>query len=145
MVVSMRIFAAMKPQHALFALGVILLLLSTAGTVLTAYSILRDGFMAVQSVSVFQTLVRLTAIAIALSLWRFARTPVEKVALLCWLVAAGSSALHYGLGWNNAGLQVVRSVSHLFAYSVSTAALLRLLVDFRAGHIRSSAFSTTFR
>lgn len=130
-------------RHALVALGGVLVLLSAAGTVLTAYSILRDGFVAVQSISVFLTLTRLTAIVIALTLCRFARTLVETAALSCWLVAAGSSALHYGLGWNSAGLQVIRSVSHLFAYSVSTAALLRLLVDFRAGRIGSNVWVTT--
>src|SRR4051794_29226882 len=105
----------MGRHKALFALGVLLLLVSMAGTVLTAYSIVRDGFVALRSVSVFQTLVRLSAIVIAVSLWRFTRTPIERAALACWMVAGGSSALHYGLGWNTSSLQVVRSVSHLFA------------------------------
>jgi hypothetical protein len=114
-------------KTALVPFGLLLLLACVAGAILTARSIAIDGFASSPSVSAFQTAVRLAAVLGAGALWRFARGPLTKAALACWVIAAGSSALHYGLGMNSTSLQVVRQLFHLFAYSLSAIVLASFL------------------
>jgi hypothetical protein len=105
---------------------------SVGGTLVTAFSIAHDGFAAAQSVSRFQTVVRLAAVLAALYLWQFSRDAVDKATLACWIIAATSSALYYGAGMNTTTLHLVRAFSHLLAYAFSAIVLTRLLLGFRA-------------
>ena len=67
---------------------------------------------------------RFLVVMLALVLWRFRRDPMERSALACTVIAAGSSGL-YGLGLNSTGLQVVRLLFHFLAYSLGAVAIIR--------------------
>ena len=110
-------------KHIALALGMgLLLTLCLAGVVWTAYWSLRFGLAPRAPLSTFQTAVRLAAIITALLL-AWVRTDVlERSALICAIVAAGSSAL-YGLGFNSVTLQVVRLLFHFLAYGLGAVAI----------------------
>jgi hypothetical protein len=102
----------------------LLLLMCAAGAVWTAYWCLRFGLTPRPPLSTFQTGVRFTAIITALLL-AWVRTDVlERSALTCAIIAAGSSGL-YGLGVNSVTLQVVRLLFHFLAYSLGAVAITR--------------------
>lgn len=63
-------------------------------------------------------------VSVALFLWWRRRDLIERIALSCAIIAAGSSAL-YGFGVNSTTLQVVRLAFHFLGYSFGAVAILR--------------------
>jgi hypothetical protein len=102
----------------------VLLALCLAGAIWTAYWSWRFGLAPRPRLSAFQTVVRFAAVTAALLLWRWRTHPVERSALACAIVAAGSSGL-YGLGLNSTALQVVRLLFHFLGYSLGAIAIIR--------------------
>ena len=114
----------MNRQAVLMMTMVVLLLLCVTGAVWTAYWSLRFGLAPRAPLSTFQTVVRFAAVITALFLMWVRTDMLERSALICALVAAGSSAL-YGLGVNSVTLQVVRLLFHFLAYSLGAVAIAR--------------------
>ena len=112
-------------KDGLVAAGLALLLLFCfAGALWTAYWSLRFGLAPRPPLSAFQTLVRLAAVTAASLLWWVRRDHLERIALACAVIAAGSSAL-FGLGLNSVTLQVARLLFHFLAYSLGAVAIIR--------------------
>jgi len=108
-----------------------LLLFCLAGAVWTAYWSLRFGLAPRPPLSAWQTSVRFVAVIVALFLLLRRRDLIDRAALLCAVIAAGSSAL-YGLGFNSVTLQVVRLLFHFLAYSLGALAIIRWFLARRA-------------
>lgn len=109
----------------LIAAGMALLLIFCLGGALwTAYWSLRFGLAPRPPLSAFQTVVRFVVVILAMFFWWLRRDLIERSALLCAIIAAGSSGL-YGLGFNSIALQVVRLLFHFLAYSLGTVAITR--------------------
>lgn len=95
----------------------LLALACTWGAAWTAYWSLRFGLTPRPPLTPFHLVVRFVAVAGALCLWPFRRDPLERAALLCTVVAAGSSAL-FGLGVRSTTVDVARLLFHFLAYSL---------------------------
>jgi hypothetical protein len=116
----------------------LLLLLCLAGAAWTVYWSLSFGLAPRPPLSTFQTLVRFLVVMLALLLLRFRGDVTERSALVCAVIAAGSSGL-YGLGLNSTGLQVIRLLFHFLAYTLGAVAIIRW---FRAKRVpRHTLFS----
>jgi len=117
--------ASIVNKETLMATGMALLfLVCFAGAIWTAYWSLRFGLAPRPPLSALQTLLRFLIVTLALFFcWR--RTDLlERIALACAVIAAGSSGL-YGLGLNSITLQVVRPLFHFLAYSLGVVAIIR--------------------
>jgi len=114
----------LRAKH-LVAVGMALLLVfCIAGALWTAYWSLRFGLAPRPPLSAFQTMLRVLIVALALVLcWR-RRDFTERMALVCAIIAAGSSAL-FGFGVNSTTLQVTRLLFHFLAYSLGIVAIVR--------------------
>lgn len=106
-----------------FAMAV-LLLLCVAGAVWTGYWSLRFGLTPRPRLSAFQTIVRFVAVITALLLVWVRTDMLERSALICAIITAGSSGLD-GLGFNSVSLQVVRLLFHFLAYALGVVAITR--------------------
>lgn len=104
----------------------LLLIFCIAGAVWTAYWSLWFGLAQRPPLSVFQTVLRFVVVMLAIVLFWRRRDLMERSALTCAVIAAGSSAL-YGLGVNSATLQVVRLLFHFLGYSLGVVAIIRWL------------------
>ena len=102
----------------------LLLLLCIGGALWTAWWTLSFELAPRSPLSVFQTLLRLLVVILALILLRVRSDLIERIALACAVVAAGSSFL-FGLGVNSTGNQVVRLLFHFLAYSLGAVAIIR--------------------
>lgn len=102
----------------------LLLLFCLTGAIWTAYWSLRFGLAPRPPLSEFQTLLRLLVVGLSMFLWWRRRDLIERIALSCAIIAAGSSAL-YGFGVNSTTLQIVRLLFHFLAYSLGAAAIVR--------------------
>jgi hypothetical protein len=102
----------------------LLLLFCVTGAIWTAYWSLRFGLTPRPPLSEFQILVRLLVVGLALFLWWRRRDLIERIAVSCAIIAAGSSAL-FGFGVNSTTLQVVRLLFHFLGYSLGAVAILR--------------------
>jgi hypothetical protein len=120
----------------------LLLLFCLTGAVWTAYWSLRFGLAPRPPLSEFQILLRLLVVGFALFLWWRRRDVIERIALFCAIIAAGSSAL-YGFGVNSATLQVVRLLFHFLGYSIGAVAILRWFVSAMKSRRRSVQVSTS--
>jgi hypothetical protein len=116
----------------------LLLLFCLAGAIWTAYWSLRFGLAPRPPLSTFQTLVRLMAVTAALLLWWVRRDLLERSALACAVIAAGSSAL-FGLGLDSIALQVVRLLFHFLGYSLGAVAIVRWFIAKRGRRARVRA------
>jgi presenilin-like A22 family membrane protease len=126
-------------KDALITAGLALLLLfCLAGTIWTAYWSLRFGLAPRPPLSTFQTLIRLMAVTAALLLLLVRRDHLERTALACAVIAAGSSAL-FGLGLDSIPLQVVRLLFHFLAYSLGAVAIIRWFIAKRGRRARVKA------
>ena len=114
----------MKKRHFVIAAMALLLLFCFAGALWTAYWSLRFGLAPRPPLSAFQTTLRVLVVALALLLWRRRRDLVERIALACAIIAAGSSAL-YGFGVNSTTLQVTRLLFHFLGYSFGVFSIVR--------------------
>ncbi len=114
----------MKKTHFVTTGMALLLLFCIAGALWTAYWSLRFGLAPRPPLSGFQTTLRILAVTLALLLWWRRRDPVERIALACAIIAAGSSAL-YGFGVNSTTLQVTRLLFHFLGYSLGAVAIVR--------------------
>ena len=103
---------------------VLVLLFCLTGVIWTAYWSLRFGLAPRPPLSQFQILLRLLVLSVAAVLWWRRRDLIERIALFCAIIAAGSSAL-YGFGVNSTTLQVVRLLFHFLGYSIGALAILR--------------------
>ena len=121
---AQRTHLIMKKKH-LMAVGMALLLLfCIVGALWTAYWSLRFGLAPRPPLSALQTMLRVLIVALALVLcWR-RRDFTERIALVCAIIAAGSSAL-FGFGVNSTALQVTRLLFHFLAYSLGIVAIVR--------------------
>jgi hypothetical protein len=120
----------------------LLLLFCLTGAVWTAYWSLRFGLAPRPPLSEFQILLRLLVVGFALFLWWRRRDVIERIALFCAIIAAGSSAL-YGFGVNSATLQVVRLLFHFLGYSIGAVAILRWFASAMKSRRRSVQVSTS--
>jgi len=111
----------------------LLLLVCFAGAIWTAYWSLRFGLAPRPPLSALQTLLRFLIVTLALLFWRRRLDLLERSALVCTIIAAGSSGL-YGLGLNSITLQVARLLFHFLAYSLGVVAIIRW---FRAKRMQS--------
>lgn len=102
----------------------LLLLFCVAGAIWTAYWSLRFGLAPRPPLSGFQIVLRLLVIGVAAVLWWQRRDTIERIALTCAIVAAGSSALT-GFGINSTTVQVARLLFHFLAYSIGAIAIVR--------------------
>jgi len=118
---------------------ILLLLFCLTGAIWTAYWSLRFGLAPRPPLSQFQILVRLLVVTVALFLWWRRRDLIERIALFCAIIAAGSSAL-YGFGVNSTTLQVVRLLFHFLGYSFGAIAVLRWFDSVERARRRSLQF-----
>jgi hypothetical protein len=98
-----------------------------AGAVWTAYWSLRYGLTPRPPLSLLQTVLRFAVLALALILLLYRRDWIERTALLCAIVAAGSSAL-FGLGFRSTTLDIIRLLFHFIGYAFGFAACARWLI-----------------
>jgi hypothetical protein len=110
----------------------LLLIVCVAGAVWTAYWSLWFGLTPRPPLSVFQTVVRFVVVILAIVLFWRRRDLMERSALTCAVIAAGSSAL-FGLGVNSTALQIVRLLFHFLAYSLGAVAIIRWFQATRTG------------
>ena len=78
------------------------------------------------------------AVTAALLLCWVRRDYLERSALACAVIAAGSSAL-FGLGLDSTALQVIRLLFHFLAYSLGAVAIIRWFIAKRATRVRVKA------
>lgn len=114
----------MNRQTVLMMVMVVLLVFCVAGAVWTAYWSLRFGLTPRPPLSAFQTSIRFAVVIAALFLAWLRTSLLERTALICAIIAAGSSGL-YGLGVNSVTLQVARLLFHFLAYSLGAIAITR--------------------
>ena len=100
------------------------LVVCLAGALWTAWWTLSFGLAPRPPLSVFQIVLRFLVVILALVLLWFRRDLIERSALACTVIAAGSSFL-FGLGVNSTGNQIVRLLFHFLAYSLGAAAIIR--------------------
>lgn len=116
----------MKRESLVAVMVVILAAVCTAGAAWTVYWSLRFGLTPRPSLSTFQTAVRFTGVTAAAILLLFRRDWLERMTLLCAIVAASSSAL-FGLGFRSTTLDVVRLLFHFLAYALGALVCVRWL------------------
>jgi hypothetical protein len=115
--------ASIVNKETLMATGMAsLLLVCFAGAIWTASWSLRFGLAPRPPLSAFQSLARFLIVTLALLFWRRRTDMLERSALACTIIAAGSSGL-YGFGLNSITLQVVRLLFHFLAYSLGVVAI----------------------
>ena len=115
-------------KRPLLIVSVLLLaIFCAAGAVWTAYWSLRFGLTPRPPLSLLQTVLRFAVVAFALVLALCRRHWIERTALLCAVVAAGSSAL-FGLGFRSAILDIIRLLFHFIGYALGFAACVRWLI-----------------
>jgi hypothetical protein len=119
-----------KIQTIRTAAVVFLVVVCTVGATWTAYWSLRFGLTPRQPLSPFHTALRFAAVTLAAILLPLRRDSLERVTLLCAVVAAGSSAL-FGLGYRWTTLDVVRLLFHFFAYALGVVLCVRWLARLR--------------
>jgi hypothetical protein len=118
----------------------LLLIFCITGAVWTVYWSLWFGLAPRPPLSLFQIVLRFVVVISAIVLiWR-RHDLLERSALACAVIAAGSSAL-YGLGMDSETLQVVRLLFHFLGYSLGAVAITRWLLAARSGK-RSPAVVT---
>ena len=122
----------MKRQTLLSAAVAFLAIVCTAGAAWTAYWSLRFGLAPRPPLSSLHTAVRFAVVTLAVILLPFRRDSIERTALLCTVIAAGSSAL-FGLGFRSITLDVIRLLFHFFAYALGVVVSVRLLTRGRRG------------
>jgi hypothetical protein len=127
-----------KPLIVAIGLAVLLLFCLT-GAIWTAYWSLRFGLAPRPPLSEFQIVLRLLVVGLALFLWWRRRDLIERIALSCAIIAAGSSAL-FGFGVNSTTLQVVRLLFHFLAYSFGALAIVRWFASAMRNRRRSVQF-----
>jgi len=121
-------------RQTLLAAGVVFLaVVCAAGAAWTVYWSLRYGLTPRPPLSPFQTVVRFAAVIVGAILLLFRRDSIERTALLCAVVAAGSSAL-FGLGFRSTSLDVGRLLFHFLAYALGVLLCMRWLVRVCGGH-----------
>lgn len=130
-----------KTQIAGTGLGLLLVFCIT-GAIWTAYWSLRFGLAPRPPLSEFQIVLRLLVVTVASFLWWRRRDLIERVALSCAIIAAGSSAL-YGFGVNSTTLQVVRLLFHFLGYSFGALAILRWFASAVRDRRQSVQFGTS--
>ena len=113
-----------KRQMVLMIAMALVLVLGVAGAGKTAYWSLRFGLTPRPPLSMFETIPRYAAVITALFLAWARKDSMERSALICAVIAAGSSGLD-GLGINSVTLQVVRLLFHFLAYSLGALAITR--------------------
>lgn len=96
------------------------------GAAWTAYWSLRFGLARRPPLSPLHTAARFAAVTVAIILLLIRRDSIERTALLCAVIAAGSSAL-FGLGLRSTTLDVVRLLFHFFAYALGVVVSVRWL------------------
>ena len=115
-------------KRPLLIVSVLLLaIFCAAGAVWTAYWSLRFGLTPRPPLSLLQTVLRFAVVALALILLLYRRDWIERTALLCAIVAAGSSAL-FGLGFRSTTLDIIRLLFHFIGYAFGFAACVRWLI-----------------
>ena len=116
----------MKRQTLIIIAFVLLAIFCAAGAVWTAYWSLRFGLTPRPPLSALQTAIRFAVVTLAVILLPYRRDWIERTALLCAVVAAGSSAL-FGLGVRSTILDIVRLLFHFVAYVLGVVVCVRLL------------------
>lgn len=124
------------------AVLMLLLLFCVTGAMWTAYWSLRFGLAPRPPLSEFQIVLRLLAVGVASFLWWRRRDLIERIALSCAIIAAGSSAL-FGFGVDSTTLQVVRLLFHFLAYSIGACAILRWFAAIARHRRRATQFGTS--
>ena len=115
-------------KRPLLIVSILLLAIFCAtGAVWTVYWSLRFGLAPRPPLSLPQTVLRFAVVAFALILLLYPRDWIARAALLCAIVAAGSSAL-FGLGFRSTGLDIIRLLFHFVAYALGFAASARWLI-----------------
>lgn len=97
-----------------------------AGAAWTAYWSLRFGLTPRQPLSPFQTALRFALVTLALILLPYRRNWLDRMTLLCAIIAAGASAL-FGLGFRSTTIDVVRLLFHFIAYALGVIVCVRWL------------------
>lgn len=111
---------------------VLLAIFCVAGAAWTAYWFLRFGLTPRPPLSSPQIALRFAVVTFAVVLLPSRRARIERTALLCAIVAAGSSAL-FGLGVSSTSLDIVRLLFHFVAYVLGVVVSVRWLAR-RAGN-----------
>jgi hypothetical protein len=133
----------MRHKTQIVGIGLMLLLLfCVTGGIWTAYWSLQFGLAPRPLLSEFQIALRLLVVGVASSLWWRRRNLVERIALSCAIIAAGSSAV-FGFGVNSTTLQVVRLLFDFFAYSIGAFAILRWFAAVARHRRRATQFGTS--
>jgi hypothetical protein len=115
-------------KRSLLLVSILLLaIFCAAGAVWTACWSLRFGLTPRPPLSLLQTVLRLALVALALILLLYRRDWIERTALLCAVVAAGSSAL-FSLGFRSTTLDIIRLLFHFIGYVFGFAACARWLI-----------------
>ena len=131
---------SLNKENLIALLLALLLIFCVIGAVWTAYWSLWFGLAPRPPLSALQTTLRFVAVVVAAVLFARRRDLIERSALVCAVIAAGSSAL-FGLGFNSVTLQVVRLLFHFLAYTLGVVAIVRWFrLRWRVG--RTSAIDT---
>jgi hypothetical protein len=115
-----------KRQTLLTAAFLFLAIVCTAGAAWTTYWSFRFGLAPRPPLPPLQTVARFTIVTLGVFLLLFRRDSIERLTLLCTVVAAGSSAL-FGLGFRSTTLDIVRLIFHFFAYALGIVVSVRWL------------------
>ena len=127
-----------KRQTLLTVAIVFLAVVCAAGAAWTAYWSLRFGLEPRPPLSPLHTVARFAIVTLAVILLPLRRDSIERTALLCTVVAAGSSAL-FGLGFRSTTLDIVRLLFHFLAYALGVVVSVRLLARLRRGQSSARA------
>ena len=131
---------SLNKENLIALLLALLLIFCVGGAVWTAYWSLWFGLAPRPPLSALQATLRFVAVVVAVVLFARRRDLTERSALVCAVIAAGSSAL-FGLGFNSVTLQVVRLLFHFLAYTLGVVAIVRWFrLRWRVG--RTSAIDT---
>jgi CHASE2 domain-containing sensor protein len=107
---------------------VVALVACIAGAVGTAIWTLRHGLLSERPpLPAWHTAIRVVIVLAAGLLAAVRRDRTERVALVCAVVAAGSSTL-FGLGIRAPALFATRLIFHFLAYAIGSVAIGRLLL-----------------
>jgi nitrate reductase NapE component len=114
-----------KQRLIVVALGSVLAACAV-GAIGTVVWIWRFGLFAPRApLSAFGTAVRLAFLVSAVALFLARRDAVERVTLVCVVIAAGSSVI-WGLGVQSSAVAAVRLIFHELAYSMGAVAIIRI-------------------
>ena len=128
----------MRRQTLLTTAFVFLAVVCAAGAAWTVYWSVRYGLTPRPPLSPLNTALRFAIVTLTVILLPFRRDWIERIALLCAVVAAGSSAL-FGLGFRSTTLDFVRLLFHFLAYALGVVVCLRLLAQLPRGNVRARA------